>query len=416
MKHVIIGGGAAGILAAEKIRTLQPDAQISIVMADRDIHSRCMLHKFLAGERDNVTMSFLPKEAEIAMHADIHGGAKVDSIDTANQVVHYTDDGGAKSIEYDRLLISTGSNGFVPPVGDLQTATNVHCFRHLSEVEEIKAQLAGAKRAVVIGAGLVGIDAAYGFLDLGLECTVIEMAPRIIPMQLDDEAAATYQKLFEEHGCKFKLGRKVMDTISDGNGRVTGIALDDGSVVNADIVVVAAGERAAVGFLDGSGIEYDRFIKVDEYMRTSAQNVFATGNVTGLSGTWPNAKKQAEVAAYNMCAGAKVYEDRYAFKNTMNFYGLITLSLGKGIVEEGDKVIVHHDSQGYRRAIMRGNVLDSIILQGKYMDYAGVYQYVIKNNIDLTDVLNGRDANIFRLTFADFYGMDERGQYQWQVG
>ena len=93
-------------------------------------------------------------------------------------------------------------------------------------------------------------------------------------------------------------------------------------------------------------------------------------------------------------------------KNTMNFYGITTLSLGRGIAEEGDTVLIQNDSRGYKRAIIRNNRLDSILIQGS-LDYSGVYQYIIKNNIDLSNI----KTDIFNLSFADFYGTDKRGGY-----
>ena len=120
--------------------------------------------------------------------------------------------------------------------------------------------------------------------------------------------------------------------------------------------------------------------------------------------------KQGQTAALNMCGIHTVYEDRYAMKNTMNFYGLVTLSLGRGVAEEGDLVLEEEDAHNYRRAILRNGKLDSILLQGK-IDYSGIYQYLIKNQIDLS----GRETDIFHLSFADFYGVKDNGGYQYQV-
>ncbi|HIU77438.1 MAG TPA: NAD(P)/FAD-dependent oxidoreductase, partial [Candidatus Pelethocola excrementipullorum] len=138
-------------------------------------------------------------------------------------------------------------------------------------------------------------------------------------------------------------------------------------------------------------------------------NIYAAGDVAGLSGIWPNAMKQGETAAYNMCGVTMEYQDRYAMKNTMNFYGLVTLSLGRGVAEEGDEVIICHDSKNYKKAILRDGKLDSILLQGD-MDYSGVYQYLIKNQIDLSD----KKDKIFQLSFADFYDINEDGQYSYR--
>lgn len=423
MKHLIIGGGAAGIKAAEEIRNLQPDAQIEIVMEDMNIHSRCMLHKFLAGERDEKGMSFLPEEIEASLGIKFYRGYTVNSIDTDKRLVNIAplkDDftepsfgNNSMTIDYDKLMIATGSNGFIPPAPGLREAKNVFCFRHLREAQVIRNRIDICQNFAIVGAGLVGIDAAYGLLELGKKVTVIDMAERMIPMQLGNEAAATYQRLFEADGCKFALGRAVKDTKMDENGNITDIILDDGTAVNCDLVIVAAGERAAIGLVSGTKISADRFINVDDHMRTNVPDVFAAGNVTGLSGTWPNAKKQAVVAATNMCGGDMVYEDAYAMKNTMNFYGLVTLSLGSGKALEGDRVIEQYDSFGYRKAVIRDGILDSIVLQGKNMNYAGVYQYVIKNKIDISEIIADREDRVFKLSFADFYGIDEQGRYEY---
>lgn len=421
MKHLIIGGGAAGIKAAEQIRSLEKDSKITIIMEDMNIHSRCMLHKYLSGERSVEEMSFIPKEMEEELNIEFFRGYTISSVDTDKKIVSIiplndqiseaNSSAKIEEVSYDKLLIATGSNGFIPPAPGLREAKNVYCFRHLREAEIIREKAKDANDIAIIGAGLVGIDAAYGMLERGKNVTVIDMALSIIPMQLCKKAGDMYQKLFEDDGCKFELGRKVSDTKMDVNGNITSIILDNGTEVKCDLVISAAGERASIKFLEGSLIKIDRFIEVDDHMRTNVKDVYAAGNATGLSGTWPNAKKEAEVAAYNMCGYDKVYDDTYAMKNTMNFYGLVTLSLGSGKAEEGDRVIEQQDSFGYRRAIIRNGVLDSVVLQGKNLNYAGVYQHIIKNKINIQDIIKDSENKVFKLSFADFYATDDRGQY-----
>ena len=421
MKHLIIGGGAAGIKAAEQIRSLEKDSKITIIMEDMNIHSRCMLHKYLSGERSVEEMSFIPKEMEEKLNIEFFRGYTISSVDTDKKIVKIIPlndqigeaNSGAKieEVSYDRLLIATGSNGFIPPAPGLREAKNVYCFRHLREAEIIREKAKDANDIAIIGAGLVGIDAAYGMLERGKKVTVIDMALSIIPMQLCKKAGDMYQKLFEDDGCKFELGRKVSDTKMDVNGNITSIILDNGTEVKCDLVISAAGERASIKFLEGSAVKIDRFIEVDDHMRTNVKDVYAAGNATGLSGTWPNAKKEAEVAAYNMCGYDKIYDDTYAMKNTMNFYGLATLSLGSGKAEESDRIIEQQDSFGYRKAIIRNGVLDSVVLQGKNLNYAGVYQHIIKNKINIQDIIKDNENKVFKLSFADFYATDDRGQY-----
>ena len=217
---------------------------------------------------------------------------------------------------------------------------------------------------MIVGSGLVGMDAAYALMERGIKPAVVEMADRILPLQLDGDAAAEYQQRFEAHGCRFFLSAKAADTRRDGAGRITAVVLDDGTELECDFVIVAAGVRPEVRFLQNCGVQVDRSIQVDEYLRTTVPDVYAAGDVCGLSGIWPNAMKQGITAARNMCGLSEGYEDTYAMKNTMNFFGLPALCL-------------------------------------------------IKNEVPLPCC----DRDIFRLTFADFYGFDkESGKYLWNAG
>ena len=194
------------------------------------------------------------------------------------------------------------------------------------------------------------------------------------------------------------------------NGYIDAVFLDDGTKIDCDLIIVAAGVRPAVECVEGSKIHVDRFIQVDDTMKTNCDDIYSAGDVTGLSGIWPNAMKQGQVAGLNMCGVDAQYTDKYAMKNTMNFYGLVTLSLGRGVAEEGDTVLEREDAGNYKRAIIRNGKLDSILLQGN-IDYAGIYQYLIKNEIDISRF----DKDIFHLSFADFYGIDEKGKYYYEV-
>ncbi|MDO4273241.1 MAG: FAD-dependent oxidoreductase [Eubacteriales bacterium] len=405
MRHIIIGAGAAGIQAAKTIRAAQPDAVIIMISTDKHVHSRCMLHKYLSHERDEAALSFIPEDFFEKLDIFWVKDCSVSSVDTVEKTVSLED---GMQFSYDKLLIATGANSFIPPVGQFREANNVFGLRHLSDAQSIRPLADKAENILVVGSGLVGMDAAYAFLEQGKSVTVVEMADRILPLQLDEIAGNTYREQFEAHGCRFLLGRKASETVMNGSGAIEAVILDDGTRVDCDLVIVAAGVRPAIECVQGSDIKAERFIEVDSNLKTNCADVYAAGDVAGLSGIWPNAMKQGETAAYNMCGMNVEYIDRYAMKNTMNFYGITTLSLGRGIAQEGDTVLTCHDSKGYKRAILRDGKLDSILLQGS-IDYTGVYQYVIKNQIDLSQL----KTDVFQLSFADFYGVDSRGQYMY---
>lgn len=409
MKYVIIGIGAAGMTAARTLRELAPQDEIVMLSVDEKPHSRCMLHKYLSHERDAEGLNFVPADFFEKNNIWQIPGQRAVRLDAGAKKVYYGAEGYA--CEYDKLLIATGAESFIPPVGDLRNAPNVFGLRHLSDARAIDERARNSENIVIIGSGLVGLDAAYGLLEQKKKITIVEMAERILPIQLDERGAAEYQKRFEEAGCRFCLGRKGADTVSNEKGEITHVVLDNGEKLACDMVIVAAGVRSAVAGFEDSGLVIDRGIQVDGYMQTSLPDVYAAGDVTGLSGIWPNAQKQGKIAAQNMVLGNKfMYVDRFAAKNTINFFGLVSLCVGALNPEEGDHVIVRESKNQYERAIFRNHRLAGFLQQGD-ISHDGIYQYLIKNEIDLT----GREEEIFSLSFADFYGVKENGEYIYSV-
>ena len=407
MEYVILGAGAAGITAAKTIRKADSEGKITVISTDTQVHSRCMLHKYLSHERDAAGISFVDPDFFEKNQIAWLPGKTVNRLDTQRKKV-YTDQGD--EVSYDRLLIATGAESFIPPVGNLREAENVFGLRHLRDAQAIDELAKDVENIVIIGSGLVGLDAAYGLMETGKKVSIVEMADQILPVQLDKTAAFEYQKRFEEAGARFYLGRKAADTIMGEDKIIREIILDNGEKLPCDLIIVAAGVRSAVAGMEGEGIVIDRGIKVDDYLQTGAEGVYAAGDVTGLSGIWPNAQKQGETAALNMCGSHVEYTDRYAIKNTINFFGLVSMCVGVILPQEGDVVIAREDSRNYKRVVLRDGKVVGVLLQGD-ISHGGIWQYLIKNQISIS----GIQKDIFDLNFGDFYGIKDNGEYQWRM-
>jgi NAD(P)H-nitrite reductase large subunit len=418
MKHLIIGAGAAAISAVRTILRENSDDSVVIVSEDEEVYSRCMLHKCISGERDAQSINFINDEILESPRVQWIRGKTVTRLDSGTKTVYAGDE---KIASGDTVLIATGSNSVTPPIGNLKTAKNAFGLRHLCDARAIAQAAKKAQRIAVIGAGLVGLDAVYGILEssggTGKEINVIEMAPSVLAINLDAHAACAYQRLFEKKGVKFHLARKVVNTrgsnaSSGDTENITALELDGGTMIPCDMVIMAVGVRPAAAFLEGSGVEFTerKAVKVDDYLAANVPGIYAAGDVAGLSGVWPNAQKQGEMAAYNMTGTRWAYDDRFALKNTVNFFSLLSLSLGVINPQEGDQVLVKEDRNNYRRLILRDGVPAGVILQGE-IGGSGFWLRLIADKIRIDKL--GKSP--WKVSYADFYGVEANGEYKWVV-
>jgi len=189
MKIVIIGASAAGISAAKTIKVSEPKTEVVIISREDSVHSRCMLHKFLGHQRDAKGISFIADDFFETTGITWLNNTTVISLDPDYKTVTTHNN---QTISYDKLLIATGAGYFIPPIPGLRESKNVYGFRDLKDAKLLDRECQTAKNAVVIGAGLVGMDAAVALLERGLNVTVIEMTKDVMSLQLDHQAAVAY--------------------------------------------------------------------------------------------------------------------------------------------------------------------------------------------------------------------------------
>jgi NAD(P)H-nitrite reductase large subunit len=419
MNHVIIGAGAAGIAAARTLLKELPEDTVELVSEDREVYSRCMLHRFISGERSAESINFINDGLLTCPRFRWTKGKSVTRLDGAAKTVYAGDE---KIAAGDTVIIAAGANSVTPPIGDLRTAKNVYGLRHLKDARDIVEAAKSAEKIVVVGAGLVGLDAVAGLLELGektgkrFDITVVEMAPNILAINLDAHAAETYRNLFEKEGVKFLLAKKVVNTKSsaasgkDDGAVISSVELESGESLACDMVVLAVGVRPAIAFLEGSGVKTERAVTVNDRLETSVPGIYACGDAAGLSGIWPNAQIQGQTVAKNIAGWNLDYTDRFAVKNTVNFFNLLTLSVGAFNPQEGDEVLIREDRGNYRKIVLRDGIPVGVVYQGD-ISGKGYWQYIIKNKIPVA----GLGKSPWKLSYADFWGTENNGEFRWVV-
>ena len=282
-----------------------------------------------------------------------------------------------REVNYDKLLIATGSHTFIPSVKNLKEAKNVIGFRNIEDIDVLKEEAKIRKNFLIMGAGLVGIDCVSGLLELGVNVTLVEMAGWMLSKQLDPRAAKTYQDAFEAKGVKQYYGDGIKEAILNDYGDITSIILNSGKEIPCDYVVVTAGVRSNIEFLEGSGIQTSRFgLIYDETGKTSDENIYGAGDVSGMSPIWPAAVKEGIVAASNMAGVSRKMTDFFASKSTMNFLGIPSMALGNVNPEDDSySVEVKDTKDSYKKIVHKNGKIVGAILQGD-LAYGGV---VVRN-------------------------------------
>lgn len=408
MRYVVLGSSAAGINGIRGIRSIDKEGEIILISKDEHVYSRCILHHYMEGIRDLKRLCFVEEDFMEKNKVQWIGGKAAASLDCKEQVV-VLDDG--QKVSYDRLLIATGSHSFFPPITNLREAKGVIGFRNLDDIEYIMEESKKASHIVVMGAGLVGIDCVTGLLESGKDVSVVELSDRMLSIQLDKRASSTYEEAYRKHGVKMHFSVGISEVKMDENGRVSSVVLGNGEEIPCDLLIVTAGVRSNMEFLQGSLVECDmRGVLIDEAGRTNVEGIFAAGDVTGRNPIWPVAVKEGIIAGANMCGGNQKMDDFFASKSTMNFLGIPTMSLGINTPEDDSyQVDIEEDDKGnYKKVIHKDGIIYGAIIQGD-LAYAGVLTQLIRRKIDISKV----KKSIFRIDYSDFFNEKDNFEFQY---
>lgn len=378
MKYVILGASASGVNCAKTIRKLDPNGQITMVSKDENIYSRCMLHHVIGEKRSIEGINFVEEKFSENHKITWMKSVKAIKLNIIDKKV-VLDNG--ETLEYDKLLIATGSSSFIPPVKNLREGKGIYGLRNIEDALTIKEEAKQVKDVVVLGGGLVGMDAVTGLLEHDINVSLVEMSDRILPMQLDKRSSSKYEKLFEKEGVRIYTCVSAEEVILDEENRVKAVRLSDGRLIGCEMIVVATGVRPNVDFIADNTITLDRGIVINCKGETNIEDVYSAGDVTGKSPIWPIAVKQGIVAAYNMVGERKEVEDFFSLRNSMNFLGLQTVSLG--LIETPDEsynISTQEYEENYKKIIHKDGIIYGAMIQGD-ISYCGVLTHIIKTSL-----------------------------------
>jgi nitrite reductase (NADH) large subunit len=391
-KLVIIGNGMApGRMLEELFEKAPGRYDVTIFNAEPRVnYDRIMLSPVLSGEKAYEDIIIHGDDWYATHGVTLHRGAKVTEIDRDNKTV--TSAAGITA-SYDKLVIATGSLPFIIPVPGHQLP-GVLAYRDLDDVEKMLEIAKGRGRAIVIGAGLLGLEAAYGLKRQGMDVTVIHLMPTIMERQLDPAAAYLLEKALNDRGIEIITKANTKQIL--GNEKVEGIELDDGRVIHGDMVVMAVGIRPASQLAKDAGIAVNRGIVVDDGMQTSDASIFALGECAEHRGQCYGLVaplyESARVLADRLIGGASEYHGSVV-NTKLKVTGINLFSAGD--FAEGpdrEEIVLRDASSGvYKRLILKENKIIGAVLYGETSDGSWFFD-LMKRGIDISQM---RDTLIF---------------------
>ena len=384
-KLVLIGNGMAGVRTLEELLKLDADKyDITVFGAEpHPNYNRIMLSPVLAGEKtvDDIILNDAEWYAQNGI--TLKTGNPVTQIDRVHR--HLKTESG-EEIEYDRLLIATGSNPFIIPVPG-HDKEGVIGFRDIADVETMLASSKQYKKAVVIGGGLLGLEAANGLMKNDMDVTVVHLLDTLMERQLDKPAATLLKASLEERGMRFLMEAQTAEIL--GDERVTGVKFADGAEIEADLVVMAVGIRPNMALAQEAGIHCERGIVVNDTMQTYDPRVYAVGECVQHRGTCYGLVaplfEQAKVAANHLAQmGIAQYEGSVT-STKLKVTGIDLFSAGEFIEGEGDETLVLQDPAAgvYKKLVVRDNKIKGAVMYGDTLDGTWYFQ-LLRDGTDIS--------------------------------
>lgn len=384
MKYLIIGNGVAGTTAASTIRKLDDSGQITIVTDEAyPYYSRIRLMEFLSGEVEQNDLVIKKDAWYEENRIELILNTVVSDIDINNKQV-VTSSGN--TMKFDRLLIATGGISFVPPIPG-SDKKGVFTLRTLEDACSIRDYAKKShRRVLLIGGGVLGLEAGNGLRRAGNAITVAEFFPRLLPRQMDPDGADILKAQMEKMGFRFYLGAKSREIT--GADSADALILEDNTRIDCDMIIISAGVRPNLELAKKLGLKIEKGVLVNDRMETGLPDIYAAGDLVQHNGVfygiWPAAEKQGEIAGVSMAGGNASYNGT-TMSNRLKVVGIDLISAGEIDAEGKKEAIVLKDDQNfiYKKLVLENNMLVGAIFYGDIKDSRKALK-AIENKINIS--------------------------------
>ena len=367
--HVIIGDGIAGASAAETIREADPDASVTVLTDEGEaLYNRILIKEFAKGKLPEAPISIHEPEWYDERDIDLQLNTHVTDIDPDAHEIH-THEGD--TYEYDKLLVATGGTPAQLPVEN-SDADGIHHFWTFQDARGIREHADEADQGIIVGAGLLGIDLAAVCAAQEIDAKYLMRGNRWWRYALSEDGAEIIHEALEENGVEPVFESGVDHFEVDDDGTVTGAVDPDGNHYDGEWAGVAIGLNFNTEFLNGTGLELDDGVVVDEYMQTNVEDIYAAGDLTQFydtildsqaqNGAWGSAKEQGSVAGTNMVADAEEKEFRWVSSYSITHFDFPFLSFGHPTRGDDEAERKYSDSEWRRLAFEDGQLIGGVLI------------------------------------------------------
>lgn len=393
VRYVIIGNSHAGLAAAEAIRKNDRKNQITIIAAEKyPAYGRPVISYVLEGKSDPNKVWLRSPGFYRNNQIETLLGKRVTQVKPVAKQLDLED---GHTVTFDKLLIATGSRPFLPPIKGLDSREKVFTFGNLDDVKRIERLPPAAKKAVVLGGGLIGLKAAESLRTRGVDVTVIELSEQLLCTILDKKSAEIVRKVFLEAGVRIILQNTIRE-IQWSDRKIEGVVLRSNEQIECDFLIVAVGVVPNIDLVEKTDIKINKGILVNEYLETTAKDIYAAGDVAEayharsnshrLLQILPAASKQGKVAGRNMSGERVEYEGDILFNST-SFFNFPVMALGSANSDhKNSHILVKYEKQSntYSKVIVKQDRLVGAIFLGE-IRRAGIYNWLIRNQISVKD-------------------------------